>query len=264
MTAQQHQLRRWLSLSGLAWQQFQRAPVTICCLAAVWAIGLATGSIAHGPPRWLAGHVGAGLPSLGHGYWWTPLSAGLWASGLTSYLAVTVLGLLILAPAEHRMGVTRTFRTLLVSQTVGLLLAAGLIKLGELAREPWLSALNRETAVGALPGVLGVGFALSCTLTPLWRRRLRLVLTVAITIGVLYIGQLQQVALACGAAVGLVAAALTFRRARPWAGLRASQHEVRMLVGVLVAVPVLGAMLAALVAGADGPMSLSSLFFATP
>jgi phosphatidylglycerol lysyltransferase len=230
----------------------------------VWATGLATGSIAHGPPRWLAGHVGAGLPSLGHGYWWTPLSAGLWASGLTSYLAVTVLGLLVLAPAEHRMGVTRTFRTLLVSLTAGLLLAAGLIKLGELADEPWLSALNGETAVGALPGVLGVGFALSCTLTPLWRRRLRLALAVAITIGVLYIGQLQQVALACGAAVGLVAAALTDDGARPWAGLRASQREVRMLVGVLVAVPVLGAMLAALAASADGPMSLSSLLFATP
>ena len=225
------ELRRRLSLSGLAWQQFRRAPATICCLAAVWVAGLVTGSIAHGPPRWLSGHVSAGLPSLGHGYWWTPLSAGLWASGLGSYLAVTVLGLLILAPAEHRMGITRTFITLLVSQAAGLLLAVGLIKLAELAREPWLGALTGETAVGALPGVLGVGFALSCTLTPLWRRRLRLLLTVAVAISVMYIGHLEQVALACGAAGGLVAMALTYDRARPRAGLRASQHEVRVLVG---------------------------------
>ena len=236
--------------------------MTICYLAAVWVAGLVTGSIAHGPPRWLSGHVGAGLPSLGHGYWWTPLSAGLWASGLGSYLAVTVLGLLILAPAEHRMGVTRTFTTLLVSQAAGLLLAAGLIKLAELAHEPWLSALAGETAVGALPGVLGVGFALSCTLTPLWRRRLRLLLTTAITISVMYIGHLEQVALACGAAAGLVTVALTDDRARPWAGPRGSQHEVRVLVGMLVAVPALGAILAALVASAHGPMSLSSLFAA--
>src|SRR6202041_2539311 len=103
---------------------------------AVWGAGLATGSIAHGPTGWLSGYVSAGLPSLGHGYWWTPLSAGLWASGLGSYLAVTVLGLLILGPAEHRMGVTRAFTTLLVSQAAGLLLAAGLIKLAGLAREP--------------------------------------------------------------------------------------------------------------------------------
>src|SRR5216683_2450257 len=122
----QNQPRRRLSLSGLAWQQFRRAPATICWLAAVWVAGLVTGSIVHGPPRWLSGHVGAGLPSLGHGYWWTPLSAGLWASGLGSYLAVTVLGLLILAPAEHRIGVPRTFITLLVCQAAGLLLAAGL------------------------------------------------------------------------------------------------------------------------------------------
>ena len=102
----QNQMRRRLSLPGLAWQQVRRAPATICYLAVVWVAGLVTGSIAHGPPRWLSRYVGAGLPSLGHGYWWTPLSAGLWASGLGSYLAVTVLGLVILAPAEHRVGVT--------------------------------------------------------------------------------------------------------------------------------------------------------------
>ena len=249
----QDQLPGRLPLPGLAWQKIRRVPATMCYLTAIWVAGLATGSIAHGPPRWLSGHVGAGLPSLGHGYWWTPLSAGLWAPGLRGYLTVTVLGLLILAPAEHRLGITRTFTTLLVSQAVGFLLAAGLIKLAELAHEPWLSALTGETAVGALPGVIGVGFALSCTLTPLWRRRLRLLLTVAITISVMYIGHLQQVALACGALCGLVAVALTHDRVRPWAGLRASQHEVRVLVGMLVAVPALGAMLATLVASANGP-----------
>jgi phosphatidylglycerol lysyltransferase len=198
---------------SLAWC----APATMCYLAAVWVAGLATGSIAHGPPRWLSGHLGVGLPSLGHGYWWTPLSAGLWASGLGGYLTITVLGLLILAPAEHRLGVTRTFTTLVVSQAVGFLLAAGLIKLAELAHEPWLSTLTGETAVGALPGVIGVGFALSRTLTPLWRRRLRLLLTVAITISVMYIDHLEQVALACGAVGGLLAVALTYDRVRPWA-----------------------------------------------
>ena len=260
----QNQVRRRLSLSGLAWQQFRRAPATICYLAAVWIAGLVTGSMAHGPPRWLSGHVGAGLPSLGHGYWWTPLSAGLWASGLGGYLAVTVLGLLILAPAERRMGVTRTFTTLLVSQAAGLLLAAGLIKLAWLAGEPWLRALTGETAVSALPGMLGVGFALSCALTPLWRRRLRLLLTVAVTISALYLGHLEQVAQACGAAAGLVTMALTYGRARPRAGRRASQHEVRVLVAMLVAVSALGGMLAALVADPDGPMSLFSFLFATP
>jgi len=258
------QLRRWLSWSGLAWQQFRRAPATICYLAAIWVAGLVTGSIAHGPPRWLSGHVGAGLPALIHGYWWTPLSAALWASGLGSYLAVTVLGLLILAPAERRMGVPRTFTTLLVSQAAGLLLAAGLIKLARLAGEPWLSALTGETAVGALPGVLGVGFALSCTLTPLWRRRLRLLLTAAVLISALYIGQPEQVAQACGAAAGLVTMALTYGRARPWAGRRASHHEVRVLVAMLVAVPALGGLLAALAPDPDGPMSLFSFLFATP
>ena len=46
--------RRRLSLPGLAWRQVRRAPATISCLAAVWIAGLATGSIAHGPPPWLS------------------------------------------------------------------------------------------------------------------------------------------------------------------------------------------------------------------
>ena len=256
--------RRRPPLPGPVWRQFCRAPVTICYLAAVWVAGLVTGSIAHGPPRWLSGHVGAGVPSLVHGYWWTPLSAGLWASGLGSYLTVTVLGLLILAPAEHRMGVNRAVATLLACQAAGQLLAAGLTRLAGLADEPWLSTLTGRTAVGALPGLLGVGFALSFTLTPLWRRRLRLLLTVAVTISVLYIGHLEQVAQVCGAAVGLATMALTFGRARPRAGLRESQREVRVLVAMLVAVSALGGILAALVANAEGPMSLFSFLFATP
>ena len=73
--------RRRASLPALAWRQLRRAPVTVCFLAAVWAAGLGTGAIVHGPPQWLSAHAGAGLPSLGHGYWWTPLSSGLWASG---------------------------------------------------------------------------------------------------------------------------------------------------------------------------------------
>ena len=66
----QDELRRRLSLSGLARELFKRSPATMCYLAAVWVAGLVTGSIAHGPPGWLSGYVSAGLPSLGHGYWW--------------------------------------------------------------------------------------------------------------------------------------------------------------------------------------------------
>ena len=83
-----------------------------------------------------------------------------------------------------------------------------------------------ETSVGALPGLLGVGVALSCTLTPLWRWRLRLLLTAAIAISVMYIGHLEQVALACGAAAGLVVTALTYDRAWPLGGT-ARAHGTR-------------------------------------
>ena len=97
----QNQMRRRRSLPGLAWQQAGHAPATICYLVVVWIAGLLTGSIADGPPHWLSRHVGAGLPSLGHSYWWTPLSAGLWACGLGgSSLASSWGGALIPAPAS--------------------------------------------------------------------------------------------------------------------------------------------------------------------
>lgn len=247
-----------LPLVALAWRQFRRVPATIVFLAAIWGAGLATGSITHGPARRLAGHSGAGLAAVAHHHWWTPLGADLLASGLGSYLAATVLCLLILAPAENRMGAVRTFATLLASQTIGLVLAAGLIKLAEPTRGSWLSALSREAGVGFLPGVLGVGFALSCTLTPRWRRRLQLLLVVTITINAIYVGHLEQVVQACGAASGLIIAALTYKRVRPWAGRAVSQREMRTLVGILVAVPALGEMLAALIPNAHGPRSLFS------
>ena len=80
----------------------------------------------------------------------------------------------------------------------------------------------------------------------------------------LYVGHLEQVAQASGAAGGLVIMALTYGRARPATGLRASQHEVRVLIGMLVAVSALGSMLAALIQNADGPMSTFSFLFAAP
>ena len=80
----------------------------------------------------------------------------------------------------------------------------------------------------------------------------------------MYVGHLEQVAQACGAAGGLGAIALTYDRARPRVGLRASQHEVRVLAGMLVAVSALGSMLAALIANTDDPMSTFSFLFAAP
>jgi phosphatidylglycerol lysyltransferase len=254
--------RRLLALPGLVWHAFRSAPAALCFLVAVWAVGLGTHSTSNGPSPSLSGHVSAGLPSLAHGYWWTPLSSGLWAAGLFGYLAVTVLGLLILAPAEHRLGTPRMLATLLFSQGIAYLLAGGLIKLGGLVHQPWLSQLTGETALGALPGVAGVGFALSRALAPLWRRRLRLLLALAATIGVMYIGHLGQVALACGVAAGGAAALLASDRARSQKGQRASQHEVRMLIAMLAAAPALGALLATLSATANGPVPLSAIYSA--
>jgi len=257
----------------LAWDQIRRAPVAIGYLGLLWIIGLSTRSVLHGPSSRLLSHVGVGLPSLAKGYWWTPLTAGLWASSLASYLIKSALVLLLVAAGERRMGVARTFLTLAVSQVAGSLLALGLIKAAGLVQEPWLSQLTSEVAVGPLTGAIGVGFALSCTLPALWRRRLRLVLTAAIAISALYIGHIPEVVACTAAVAGLALGVLMYGRARPGPARarasgggrpRASHHEIRVLVGILVAVSALGGLLTALIANPVGPMQPFSFLFAYP
>lgn len=247
-----------------AWAATRRAPLTAGYLVALWITGLVTGSLRQGPAGLLASHVKAGVPSLAHGYWWTPLSSAFWSSGSSGYLIATALAVTILAAAERKMGSFRAAGTMLACQAAGMLAAIGVIKAAALVTEPWLGGLAGETMCGPLPGLIGTGFALSSTLTVLWRRRLRLLLTVAVTISALYVGHLGQVAQACAAFAGLVAGVVLRGRTRPWAGLRDSPHEVRTLVGMLVALSAVGGLLTALVSKPEGPMALFSFVFASP
>ncbi|MFC1432045.1 bifunctional lysylphosphatidylglycerol flippase/synthetase MprF [Streptacidiphilus sp. N1-3] len=257
-SAPQGRLQRWLRAASGALPLLRKAPLTLGFLAALWIVAIATGSVAHGPGDSLLKSVGAGTPTLAGGRVWTLLSSGLWCSGLWSYLAVTVLALLLLIPAERRSGSLRTGVLLVVCQVGGVLLGAIGIELGSAAGDLWLDEAVGQLAVGPSVGIVGVGLALSADLTALWRRRLRLLLIVTCLLFTFYAGEVLDILRLGGAATGLLAGLLLPRHRAPRRGWRlASSHaETRVLVALFAATSALGPAVTWITDSQSGPLAI--------
>src|SRR5206468_12855225 len=121
-------------------------------LALVVALGAATGSLARGPATALREAVGAGVGHPVRGL----LTSGLWAADGASYLAVAAAVLLLLAPAERRLGTRRALLGLIAGQVLGT--AVGIAVIGALAStgDSWAREIARTDVLGPFPGLLAV------------------------------------------------------------------------------------------------------------
>ncbi|MBB5870898.1 lysylphosphatidylglycerol synthetase-like protein (DUF2156 family) [Allocatelliglobosispora scoriae] len=294
---------RWRATLDAGLAILRRAPLTIGVVVALWVIGLATRSILRGPSESLLDRIGLGVPALADGRWWTLLTGGMWAKGFTAYLVVTAIYLLLVAPAESRLGWRMTGLLLVVSQVGGALFGLGVVWVAaRIDDESWLGNLASDISITPAAAVFGVGLAFSFRMTALWRRRTRLVLLGVVLVAALYVGFLHDVVRATGAAVGLGAGWLLLHRRAPTtttttttpatlqelrgssadqvipgeasaagagAGrgprLYGSSHaETRVLVALVVAVSALGALVAALVPMPIGPLATYNDFFVSP
>ncbi|GAA0401017.1 DUF2156 domain-containing protein [Streptomyces luteireticuli] len=233
----------------------RHAPFTLAFLAVLWIVGAVTHSLGSGPSRHRMENVGAGVPALTEGRWWTPASSLLWCPGLGGYLVATVLVLLLVTPAERRLGVARTAATLLGGQILGTLLGIGMVELGSAAGEQWLASLTEDLTVTPTIGALAVGGVLSYRLTALWRRRTRFGIVAFALVMSLYVGHLQGVLRLGGAVVGLAIGAALHRRRGPLWPRNASHTEARVLVALVVAASAVGPMVAILYQDSYGPFS---------
>ncbi|MEW2578425.1 bifunctional lysylphosphatidylglycerol flippase/synthetase MprF [Streptomyces syringium] len=233
----------------------RHAPFTLAFLAVLWIVGAVTGSLGSGPGQHRMERFGAGLPSLAEGRWWTPATSLLWCPGLAGYIGATLLVLVLLTPAERRLGVARTAAILLGGQIAGTLLALGIVKLGSLAGEQWLDSLSGDLAVTPTVGALAVGAVLSYRLTALWRRRVRLGIGAFALVMALYVGHLQGVMRFGGVVVGLAAGAALYHRSGRVRLRRSSHTEARVLVALVVAASAIGPMIAILYRDAYGPFN---------
>ncbi|MER6302319.1 rhomboid family intramembrane serine protease, partial [Kitasatospora sp. NPDC001539] len=242
--------------------RLRAAPLSLALLAALWAVGAATGSLSAGPSRRLLGHAGVGLPTLAEGRWWTPVTSLLWCSGIGAYVFTSLLLLLVGPAAERRLGRLRTLGVLVGGQVVGTLLGAGLVALGSAAGEQWTASVADQVSVGPGVGLFALAGVLGYRLTVLWRRRLHLLVLLVPLVMTLYVGHLQSVQRCSAALVGLGVGAL-LSRGRPYLHSHGSSHtETRVLVALCLVAAACGPLIASLYDNASGPFNtFSELYF---
>lgn len=260
----------------------RRAPLTVGLVAALWVLGALTGSLLHGPSPALAASVGAGLGPLRDGVWWGLATSALWCQGLDSYLLSTAMVLALLPVAERRIGSRRTAGLALVVQVGGSLLGLGVVALlDRVADGRWADQLAASVAVGPGTAVVGCVLAVSAGLPALWRRRLRLVLVIALVMLALYSGLLGDLLRLAAGLLGLALGVWLFgrERSRPserrWnpGGAASAWHprtarptraETRVLVALVVGASALGPLIAAWAQTRVGPLSVLRFVFAAP
>ncbi|WP_083754020.1 DUF2156 domain-containing protein [Actinosynnema sp. ALI-1.44] len=236
----------------------RRAPFTVVLVVVVWTVAILTKSLSTGPSDELIDRVGFGPDQFSIGHWWSPVSSMFFSGGLSGYVWATLLIAWLCGLAEMRIGTIRTAVIFVVTHILGTSLAAGMIALSMRTGDWWPTGLAVE--VDPAVGAIGVGFALSFQLTPTWRRRLRVVLSLALVMCALYIGSMVDLARLFAVLPGLLAGAVV--AGRKWhTGGQPSSVETRLLVALVVAASAVGPLVATVTQTANGPLSvLQSLF----
>jgi len=246
----------------------RRAPLTVALVVVIWLLGAATGSLLHGPSPALAAAVGAGLGPLRDGAWWGVATSALWCQGLDSYLFSTAVVLGLLPVAERRVGSLRTAVLAVTVQVGGSLVGLGVVSLlARFADGRWADQLAASVAVGPGTAVVGTALAVSASLSALWRRRLRLVLVVALAMLTLYSGLIGDLLRLTAGLFGLALGTLLFGRSAQGLsryGARSSRAETRVLMALVVAASAVGPLVAAWAQTRVGPLSVLRYVFAAP
>jgi lysylphosphatidylglycerol synthetase-like protein (DUF2156 family) len=246
-------LSRVLALGG-------HARLTTALLALLWAAGLATGSVMHGPSPRILHAVGVGVG----GHLWSPLTSALWCANLPSYLFTTVLLIALCGPAERRLGTRRVAVVLLVAQLAGTTVGLAAIAMASRLSEPWSRQLAGDLAVGLSPAAVAVALAWSCALPALWRRRIRLVLLVGIGMLALYSGSLLDVLRLTVGLAGFAVGPLLLPRSPRRLPVLPSNSEARLLVALVVAATAVGPLVAVISGTAIGPLSALRCLLLSP
>ncbi|MDQ1662166.1 MAG: phosphatidylglycerol lysyltransferase [Blastococcus sp.] len=234
----------------------RRTPVTAALVLLLIAAAVGSGSGRHRVPFARVDGLGAGI---GHPLW-TLLSSAIWTTGPLAGTGA-VAGALLLALAERRLGGRVIALVFGIGQVAGTAVALAGIDALSSTRNEWVAELSRMAVTGPWPGLLAVLGFTSSRLPALWRRRVRVMVPIVLTVSVLYVGTTNDVVQLVAWLIGLAAGALW---RVPGAGSlpgHITRREVRSLVALVVAVTALGPLVAALSASPDGPWAVVSHLF---
>jgi phosphatidylglycerol lysyltransferase len=236
----------------------RRHPVTLAALAALPVTALLSGGPVGGPSPEAVG-AGLGRPVR------AVLTSAFWCPGAWSYAAAAAATVLLLGSAERRLGSRTALAALVAGHVLGT--AAALAGIAALAAtgDAWALELRAMVVVGPYAGLLAVAGLATARTPALWRRRVRLGLSIALVALVLYSGTTGDVVRLTSWCAGLAAGSLLRRPDEAAAPPHPSRRERRALVALVVAVTALGPLVAALSRTPDGPWAVvSHLFVSSP
>ena len=177
-------------------------PVTAGLVLLLLTVALASGTLVHSlsPAALAAVGTGVGRPL------YRLVTSVLWCSGPG---CVATVGLaVLLAPTERRLGSRLTLLALVVGQLVATVCGLGVIRLLASRGDAWATELSGMVVVGPLAGLLAVAGLATARMSALWRRRVRLALSIILAALVLYSGTTADVVRLIGWLCGLSAGAL--------------------------------------------------------
>ncbi|GAA1592681.1 bifunctional lysylphosphatidylglycerol flippase/synthetase MprF [Leucobacter chromiireducens] len=230
----------------------RRLPFTVALLAALLAVGAATGTLLSPvvDKPWYD-QIATGIPAFAEGRWWTLATSPFFVDHPLVYLTLLPLVVGGVGWAEWRFGWLRTLGLFAAGHVVGVLGAAGLLMIVAQTGWPWAVEIAKHSDVGPSCGALAALVFAIATLPAPWRLRARIAVVIWVGISLLYLGQLHDVehAVAMVAALAVSGWLPAFRRP---AG-RPSEREWRLIAfSGLIAIGVIQVI--DLIVPYDGPL----------
>ncbi|MCU1669346.1 MAG: rhomboid family intrarane serine protease [Blastococcus sp.] len=192
---------------------------------------------------------------------WGLLTSAAWCAGTLSCVGTLIAVAVLLGPAERRLGSRTALPALVAGQVLGTLLGLASIWALRATGDPWARLLSATVVVGPMPGVLTAAGLAVGRAPALWRRRLRVSVSISLVALVLYGGTAGDVVRLGGWVLGVVAGTLLGRRADGTTPAHSTRREGRALVALVVAVAALGPLMAAVSGTPGGPWAVVSHLF---
>jgi phosphatidylglycerol lysyltransferase-like protein len=209
---------------------WRRLPFTTTVVVIMLVAGLLSGALwrAAADAPWYP-YVGYGVPSLGAGRWWTPLTGAFVALKPWYFLPMIASFALLVGWAEYWMG-TRLAAAVTVLGHLFAVLGTALFLVAVQGPDwAWSVQTAQRLDVGFSAGAVAAGAVATAMLRPPWRLRVRLALAIYVLVAAVYVGSPADLERFLAVAAGLALGPRLTRGIRPPVPSRPSRREWRLI-----------------------------------
>ncbi|MBS1672372.1 MAG: DUF2156 domain-containing protein [Actinobacteria bacterium] len=243
-------LPRWVrATSGY----IRRHPFSAALSVVILGVSLATGTFWGRFPMELAAGQSTTIAS---GYWWTPVTALLFADSVVGAILAIALVLTAGAYGERKLGTLRAIAVFFVTGVLGVLIgvAAQSILLGW--GSMWSTLTSLDLVADPTIGTVGLLMAASAYAPALWQRRIRVVGFTLLLMFALYAADSDSEFRLVSGVFGLVLGMLLAHGNVRGSWHRSSYREVRTIVAAIVAATGLGPFIVLVSGSWSAPLGL--------